>query len=249
MTIVAARNALSSIGWLAETSEKFSAALLAKSTFQQVARGDTVYLSGDPSDGLYGVVSGCFAYEVAPNEIGPHSIHFLRGGFWFGEAEIFDGRENIGTVIATRASSYLHVPRWAIVELAKQDTDTWRWIGQLGGQHLELAIGAIDDSLRRKPGERLVAVLLRLGGVRHRDLPWEPQPEIDIAQSDLALMATLARSSVVSHLDRLEAAGLISRSYACIKLLDPERLRGSLSGGELPPVVDGAVKSSRLGVM
>lgn len=77
----------------------------------------------------------------------------------------------------------------------------------------------------REPGARIAAILLRLAGVRvHEQLP-DPAPELDVTQEDLASLANVSRATVSDHCARLESAGLISRAYGRVQLLDLKGLR------------------------
>ncbi|MFD0979675.1 Crp/Fnr family transcriptional regulator [Tropicimonas aquimaris] len=216
-------------GWLSGTPSRFADALLARCQLRSAERGVAVYRIGAPYDGLYGVVSGGFAFEIAPYERGPSLAHFFRPGFWFGEAEIFDARPQIATIVATRDSTLVHLSLSELRGLIAEEPETWRWIGQLCGQHLELTLGVVDDQMLRDPGERITAILLRLADVRQADNPEDPNPEIDVTQSDLAQLANLSRAAVVSKLQALEREGRIARSYGRVTLLDTGAMRSRLA--------------------
>lgn len=220
-------------GWLSGTPPRFADALLARCQMGSAERGAAVYRIGAPYDGLRGIVSGGFAFEIAPYERGPNLAHVFRPGFWFGEAESFDARPQIATIVATRDSTFLHLTLSELRALVAEEPETWRWIGQLGGQHLDLALGIIDDHMLRDPGERITALLLRLAGARKADTPHDPRPEIDVTQSDLAQLATVSRATVVDKLQALENDGLIARNYGCVTLLDPGAMRARLAHGSL----------------
>ena len=216
-------------GWLSGTPARFADALLARCRLAAAERGEAVYRIGAPYDGLFGIVSGGFAFEIAPYERGPNLAHFFRPGFWFGEAESFDARPQIATIVATRRSRLLHLPLHELRDLAAEEPETWRWVGQLCGQHVVLALGVIDDQMLREPGDRITALLLRLADIRQADNPEDPRPEIDVTQSDLAHLANLSRAAVVKQLQALEREGQITRSYGCVTLLDPAAMRARMA--------------------
>ena len=101
---------------------------------------------GEEPDGLRGVVSGGFAFDVAMHERGPHLAHAFRPGSWFGELELFAGIPKISSITATRPSIILHLDQKNFEELVEENPETWRWVGLLASQHLELAIGVVDDA-------------------------------------------------------------------------------------------------------
>jgi CRP/FNR family cyclic AMP-dependent transcriptional regulator len=226
--IQAAHRFLKQTSWLARTPASFADKLLAHGRLVSVDRRECVYKLGDEPDGLYGVVTGGLAFEMAPHERGPHLAHIFRPGFWFGDGEQFAFAPRIATIKATRPSKLLHIPQLHLAELVATETDAWRWIGLLGFEHLTLALGIIDDASIVSPGQRISALLLRLADVRRADKESDPLPEIDITQEDLACLATLSRSTVSAHLEDLAKAGLIGRIYGRLTLLDPSRLRGQI---------------------
>jgi CRP/FNR family cyclic AMP-dependent transcriptional regulator len=231
IAIQEARNYLKQHGWLADTPASFANNLLRRCQITSVPRGVTPFRMGEVPDGLRGIVSGGFAFDIAIYERGPHLAHVFRPGSWFGELELFAGIPKISSIMATRPSIILHLDQSSFDDLVEEDPGAWRWIGLLASQHLELAVGVIDDASIRDPAHRIGALLLRLADVRRNDNPDDPQPEVDVKQSDLAHLAVVARSTVVSHLQDLERAGLISREYSRLKLLDPAQLRKKVAEG------------------
>jgi CRP/FNR family cyclic AMP-dependent transcriptional regulator len=224
-----ARNYLQRYGWLADTHASFANKLLRRCQMTSLPRGSTPFRMGEEPDGLRGIVSGGFAFDIAMHERGPHLAHVFRPGAWFGELELFGGIPKISSITATRPSVILHLDQENFEDLVEDIPEAWRWIGLLASQHLELAIGVVDDSSIRDPAHRIGALLLRLADVRRNNNSNDPQPTIDIKQSDLAHLAVVSRSTLVSHLQDLERVGLISRQYSLIKLLDPAQLRKQIA--------------------
>jgi len=86
-------------------------------------------------------------------------------------------------------------------------------------------VGAVDDFTIRQPDQRIVAILLRLAGVRQADNSLDPQSELDLTQHPLAYLASFSRASIAEYMDRLAAGGLIARAYGKIRLVDTAGLR------------------------
>jgi CRP/FNR family cyclic AMP-dependent transcriptional regulator len=229
ITIDEARDYLKRHGWLAHAPASFTEQLLRRCEIESVDRGVCPYRMGEPPDGLRGIVTGGFAFEIAIHERGPHLAHIFRPGFWFGELELFAGIPKISSITATRPSIILHLDQASFEDLVSVEPESWRWVGLLASQHTELALRVIDDASLRDPAQRIVALLLRLAGVRNSDNLNDPQPELDITQDDLAHLATVSRSTVVAHLQALESAGLIARDYGRLTLLDPGGIRQRLA--------------------
>jgi CRP/FNR family transcriptional regulator, cyclic AMP receptor protein len=221
--------------WLAKIPASFRKDLLAHCKNRRMTTGQTVFRSGDTPDGLYGVISGGFALEMSPHERGPNFTHIFRPGSWFGEAELVDDRPRIVTIAATRPSECLFISKRDFMAIAQCEPDAWRWLGVLATEHLQLALGAIDDLTIRRPGPRIAAILLRLGGVRLSDLAHDPAPQIDLTQQDLSHVANISRATVAEHLGQFEKAGFIECSYGRMTIRDPAALRAHLAVLESAP--------------
>lgn len=217
-------------GWLHAVPEELRRAILTRCHQKTAAAGDVIYRMGDPPEGLYGVVSGAFYFESAPVERGPQLVHSWTAGTWCGEAEIFNPRPRLGTMVAARESEYVHLPLAQIEKLHEAGFEIWRAIGVLAGAHLELALVVIDDLTIRPPRERIAAVLLRLAGARLSDVPDAPEPDMRMTQADLAKIANTSRSTVARHLNELEAEGVLRCRYGRITLLDCRAIRALLAG-------------------
>jgi len=215
-------------GWLTETPGEFADALLSRSTLKAAKRREVIYRIGDPLDGLRGIVSGGLAVEIAPNETGPNLAHIFRSGAWIGEAEQFDRRPRMVTMIATCDSVFLQIGQRDLEDLCAKEPESWRWLGLLATQHIDVSLCAIDDSLLRVPGQRINAILLRLADQRMADNQ-KSSPAIDITQGELAILANVSRATVAGHLVALENDKLISRSYGRIVVLEPGLLRERLT--------------------
>jgi CRP/FNR family transcriptional regulator, cyclic AMP receptor protein len=212
-------------GWLSLTPPAFRSAILQRCRLQDVRAGDTIYRVGDPPGGMYGLVSGGLGVSVAPGESGPYMGHLARPGTWFGEAAAITRQPRRVGLTVTRDAALLHLPLAKIDEIVAADPAAWRLFALVTLGHLDTAIGACDDLMRRDHVQRCVAVLLRLAGCRRA--PATPN-DIDLPQEDIATLANVARTTAGAILRDLENTGLLQRSYRRIRITSPEALRAML---------------------
>ena len=112
----------------------------------------------------------------------------------------------------------------------------WRLLGFLSANMLQLALCGVDDLMIRDSGQRIAAILLRLASVRLSEVEFvHPDQDISITQDALAAIANVSRATVAQHLSDFESAGLVTRSYGHVRILDSGRLRGRLSSDEPLP--------------
>jgi CRP-like cAMP-binding protein len=246
----AAAAALQEVGWLSRTPAEFRSAVLDKCRVKRFSRNGVVYSVGEPMEGwasgLWGVVSGGIALEIAPGGRGPSFAHFARPGFWFGASAVLTRRARMVTAVATRPTTLVTLTTSQFEQIAARMPLAWRWLGVLAVEHLRLSLTAMDDLMIRNPTERAVAVLLRLAGHRGGFRDCAPTVEVDVSQESLAVMANLSRSTVGGILRSLEKANLLEVRYRLIRLLDPELLAQFLAEDDDRPLSDARAIVARL---
>lgn len=210
-------------GWLSLCDPQFMEAMLAKARVQVLETGEPLFHPGDPSNGLYGVLSGGLGVSFVVPEFGPTTAHIMLPGAWFGETALTRGTRTIG-VTATRLTRVVFVATRDIDALVARHPRCWTELAMLAVLNGQLAMGAAYDLMLRDPRQRCTATLLRLAGFRHGT----PRPmgpvELDLTQTDLAHMTNLSRNSVGTILKALRQEKCIEMEYGQLLILDPEKL-------------------------
>lgn len=227
---------LATSGWLSETPPAFREAVLGRCLIKRFERGASIYRTGDPPGGLYGLVRGGVGIELSPNDREPYMGTFARPGFWIGEGSVLTrGPRYIG-IRAARDSvlAYLPIAQWdAIVQ---GNLEAWRWLAHLALRNELLALAVADALMVPGAATRTAAILLILSsesGPADQDLP----VTIDVSQDTLARMSNLSRSSTGRILQAFEDAGLVAVTYRQIRIVDRDGLRNCrMSGKDAPPV-------------
>ena len=132
-------------GWLSQTPQAFQRVVLDKCYLQEFKAGTTIYMTGDPPGGMFGLVTGDLGVSIAPGERGPYLAHFFRPGTWFGEAPAFTDQPRRIGVVATRETELLHLPLQAIREIVSGDPQAWRLLALVSVGHLDTIIGGCLD--------------------------------------------------------------------------------------------------------
>ena len=215
-------------GWLSRTPEPFQRAVLARCLTRKFKAGAAIFRKGDPPGGLFGLLSGSLAVDIAPAERGPNMAYFLRPGAWFGGAPAFTGQPRQVGLRATRTTELLYLPLHAINAIIAADSMAWRYFAVVGFANLEIAISVCDDLMIRDHTRRFVAMLLQLGGCRMATPPNIGSIEIDVGQAELATMANVARNTAGVTLRRLAESGHIDMAYRRIRVVDADGLRAML---------------------
>jgi CRP/FNR family transcriptional regulator, cyclic AMP receptor protein len=220
-----ARDVAAQTGWLSRTPETFRTRVLERTTLRTLSAGEVLHVAGDDAIRMYGVTAGTLRAGISALGHGPYFVHLFGPGAWIGEGPSIPGRPRIITPTAAGACRLLFLPQSAILEIVRREPDCWRFFALPLQGHIELAVGALADSLLRDPTKRVIAALLRLGGRRTGPADAGERIDIDASQEEIAVMANLARTTAGLILGELAKAGSIEIGYGKLILVGPAQLR------------------------
>ena len=220
---------MTAAGWLAATPAPFREAVLSRATLRRYGADDVLHRAGDESGGMHGVAEGTIRLLLAAVDHGPYCGHLLRPGHWAGDGPSIAGSPRLVTLASAGESAVLFLPRAAIMEIEAQDPTYWRYFMSSMTMSLGLALGAIADLMLRDHRKRVVAVLLRVAGIRDGAPAADARIDVEISQADLAAMANVTRTTASTTLRSLARAGLVATGYGRVTVLAPGRLHACLA--------------------
>ncbi|MGX1307098.1 CRP/FNR family cyclic AMP-dependent transcriptional regulator [Amorphus suaedae] len=221
----AARNVLSTRGWLSRLPEPVRTAILDRCALRSYGPGEAVYHLGDETGGMFGLVSGSLAVMIAPREHGPYLAHLGRPGFWFGEGMAITREPRRVGVVVRRPTSLMVLPLSAIDELAASVPDFWRHVAVNAIMNLDMALRAYDDMLIASPAVRVAAILCRLAGNAFERAGETRGLRIDVTQTELSELSAMSRNAVGRILSELSARGLVDVGYGHLVIRDLAALK------------------------
>ncbi len=221
-----ARSFLASSRWLQEFPQDLRAEFLNRTRLlPPFERDERVFNIGDSADGIYGIVSGTFGFEIAPQEEGPYLTHQLRPGDWFGELAHVMRSPRHTTLYANGPGLCLRISAKELSQLLASDPRLWRYLATSLAHATLVAMTALNDLMLRAPAKRLAATLLRVAGLRNREPLIEADLDIDLTLAELALMTNISRSCVADNLRHFRERGFLVHRYGHIRLCDVNGLR------------------------
>lgn len=226
--IASGTSLLSQRGWLADTPQEFSEAILAHCHWRQVAAGAAIQHAGDSRGGLTGLARGTITVTTSLTSPDTVITHISHPGQWFGFITVFGGRYLPNSVAARSDVILAHMSKAALEQLLANRPEWWRHVGQLGVLYGNLAVNTAADLMIRDSHRRCIAALLRMADCRFCDNGNPGTIEAPLSQEELAALSNLSRTSVSSILHELEIQGLITLGYRCVTLNDTRRLRADV---------------------
>jgi CRP/FNR family transcriptional regulator, cyclic AMP receptor protein len=220
---------LNSGEWFAALDPAFQQAVLGSSRVMTVAAGESVFHRGDPSDGIYCVLSGAVCFGAsAPS--GRGSIAALaEAPQGFGEIALFDGGARTHDAWADIASTVLHLPLRHLTRILAEDPVRWQQLGRLLVHKLRFAFALLEDMALEPPRVRLARCLINLFEGYGQGKA-APSPSLRVSQERLGMMLSLSRQTVNELLQHLEHEAIIQCQRGGVRILDINRLRDAAQG-------------------
>jgi len=214
---------LHEIGWLSRTPRVFGLALLEGATARSVTAGAYLFHSDDEPGGLWGLESGSVGIEYAQSERLLRTAFVLHAGHWVGEGPMLDGRRRGVGVRALVDCTFMGIPANHLRRLLAESPVYWREIGRLALGHYDLASGIAADGMIPEARQRVLAVLMRLSGLRDAAPP--ALAVINLSNEEIGRIANVSRSALSPILRDLEARGVVALGYRSVRIVDPAALR------------------------
>src|SRR4029450_9980577 len=148
--------------WFAALEGALQPAVLASSRVMVLAAGKCVFHRGDPSDGIYCVLSGAVrfgAIAASGKEMGVAVVEAAGG---VGEIALFDGGVRTHDAWADVTSTVLHLPLRHLTRILAGDPGAWQHLGQLLARKLRVALALLEDMALESPRVRLARCLINL---------------------------------------------------------------------------------------
>ncbi len=209
-------------------SDELLAALAAVAIERRYARGEMVFLEGDPCTALYVVARG----EVKIFKVSPQGreqvLHQLGPGSTFNDVAALDGGPNPASVATTADTTLLCIPRAELRRLAQAyPALAWALIESLARRARHLVV-MVEDLALRSVKARLAKLLLTEAEAT------AGQVELDrgqmVTQTEMAARLGTVREMVGRALRELADAGLISLDRHRIVIADRRKLAAVAEG-------------------
>jgi CRP-like cAMP-binding protein len=218
-----AERIVSATGWLSLQPASFRAAVLSRAEVLHFVAGETIYRSGDPLGGIFGVVDGTMSVTSSPRDAAPILMHLGIPGMWTGEGCFFTRQPRRIGLRALVDTCMMHLPLEAMDQMAARDPNTVRNFAQILMTNVDTLLRIVHDLQQRDADRRIAAVLWRIsagGG------------PIPLSQTELGIIANASRKQVNAALKAFEASGWVANGYRSIAITGGADLRKFAASAE-----------------
>src|SRR5262245_1914493 len=216
--------ALKSSEWFTALEPAFQQAVLAASQVMVLGAGKAVFHRGDPSDGIYCVLSGAVRFGTIAPSGRELIVARVEAPEWFGEIALFDDGVRTNDAWVDAASTLLHLPLRPLTRMLATDPGLWKHLGRLVVRKLRVAVSLLEDMALEPPRVRLARCLINLfEGYGQRKAG--PPHRVRVSQERLGMMLSLTRQTVNELLRQMEKESIVECERGGVRVLDPGRLR------------------------
>ncbi len=187
-----------------------------------VPAGSCICRKGEPIDYWYGITDGLA--KMSSDWITGKSASFtgLAAGSWFGEGSMLKQEPRRYDVIALRNTRVACMRRVTFHWLLDNSIAFNRAIITMINERLGLFIGLLESERLLDTDARVARTV---AAMFHPVLYPNTNPQLDLSQEEIGLLAGVSRQRVNKSLKVLEDAGFISVDYGSVTVLDLPGLR------------------------
>jgi CRP/FNR family transcriptional regulator len=205
-------------------------ALAARAIEQTLARGEILFLAGDPARGLYVIVDGSVrAYRVG-GDGREQVIHVERAGATVGEVPVFDEGTYPSTVAGEEDARLLFIPTNEVKRLCFDHPGiAWSAL-RVMARRLRKCASLVETLSLHDVDRRLARFLLEEARTRGQRFGSGFEMDLQFTHQQIASRIGTVREVVSRAFSRLQQAGLVKGTLKALIILDEKRLTSFVDG-------------------
>lgn len=226
LALVLARQSLE-FGGLGRVAPGTLDALHKVATHRTYARGQVLFLRGDPMPELLVIQSGSIEASIEDSEGRRSVLWYLGPGHWLGLISIIDDKGSIHNLRAHTDSTALGFPRQRFLDALQADSALAMLCLNALCARSRTIYGNLAAEGLLDTRARIARLLLMLFEQHGQSGEHGLEIGLRFTQDDFAAMLGVSRQSLNKELRGFETAGIITLAYSRIGLRDVDRLRAA----------------------
>lgn len=206
-------------GWFSKRSAAFQRDLLECGVPKTYDAWETLYHHGDPSNGVFAVLSGGVQITAPADDGQEFVLHREGAGFWVGDLALFADEPRLVSVVTTQETHALYFPNGRVTKLVQSKPDYIRDFYALTHENMQTALRIMANLAVTGSEKRLVLRLLHLDEGTSKCDGW-----IVVSQEELAEMIAVSQPTLHRSLHRLADLDLIELGYGRVRLKNRQAL-------------------------
>lgn len=205
--------------------------ILRRSVLRSYKKGRVISGEGLVPQGLQALLEGRIQIFRHPGAEDQFLVHVAEPGFWFGEVAMLTGRAAVVSVLAETDVRTVLFPTAEFERTVEEEPSFYRPLANLVVERYATVLGFLAQVGGLSAEARLRQRLADLVALRRLEGDVEGDVVLTASQAALARLLGVSRQTLNGLLRRLESKGLVEVGFRCIRVREPDRLRGA--GGRL----------------
>jgi CRP-like cAMP-binding protein len=210
---------LGSVALFSNISEASALALARGGRFQQIEKGNVIFLQADPCDAAYVVRTGNISIVLHSPDGREMIINEMRSGDVFGELGILTRKSRSTSAMAQSKSQVLVIPHQVVLKVVDDEPPLARLILEITANRLQMSVQRESALAFMDAQARLARLLLELEEQEQK------KGYITISQAELANRTGLIRQTVAKALGKWRRAGWLITGRGHILILNRKALK------------------------
>lgn len=185
----------------------------------RLGTGEVLFEHGDQGDTFYVIQSGSLEFSIISSDGRKLALDVMHSNAMFGEIALFDPGPRTATVTALEPSEVWGIKNTGVTEALRHSPELAIDMLRLAGKRMRWMGHQLSEQVFLPLPPRLAKKLLHL--TNHIN---DPQPVLNLSQSELAEFAGASREAVSKTLSRWSKAGFVAVSRGELQLLDKSAL-------------------------
>ena len=205
--------------------------LLARAArWRQFARGEFVFLQGDPASTAYVVCTGWVVIALNSADGRELAIHEMRDGDLFGENALIGNKPRSASALARATTDVLEIPQAAFLAVLGKEPLLVRRL-------LEISVARLGEANARESALAFLNAPARVARVLRemddQDRHTADKGYVTLSQEELAVRTGLTRQTVARFLGNWRRSGWLLTGRGRVMLLNRQALREVEEDGDL----------------
>lgn len=219
MDLSCALDFLATQGWFSQRAPETRKSLGGIAKLRSFAKDDSIYLAGDPPNGVFGLVSGSLNLSIPRADGEDYTVHRAGIGFWFGDLALFSEGTRLVSVCAAEPTLVVQLPAHQLGRLVKEDPRLYADFYALTYENFRTAFRIISNLAMTSTEKRVADRLLLEAEARGDGDGWIP-----VSQAELASLTAISLPTLKRIMRRFAELKLIERRYALVSVRDRDAL-------------------------
>jgi len=172
---------LESTGWYSDRAPAVQDMLMRIAEHRVFHDRQAIFVAGDPSDGIYGIVEGTVRIDIPLRNGSQYQAYRAGIGFWIGDVATLSGKRNLTSVWAEGVTQTLFLPKGPLLEELSAATSMYRDFYEITQGNFTKTASVLANFILETVDQQIAGRLLIEGCYLAKSDGWIPIGQYDLS--------------------------------------------------------------------